>query len=159
MRATGGGYLREGINNPCFPTSKRISVLYSLPQREVELQQATSHWDERKSGGRKSPCQPFFVSALMWQQVADLHPVRHLCLDVHRKLHILKLFCMNAYRSMWQHPQRREEARDKTQAPISALFPSLSLKTVVNILPDSCHRCKHKASGVDQDSSTDRLHE
>lgn len=42
--------MRESINNPCFPTSKRIFVLYSLQQREVELQQATSHWDERKRG-------------------------------------------------------------------------------------------------------------
>lgn len=42
--------MRESINNPYFPTSKRIFVLYSLPQREVELQQATSHWDERERG-------------------------------------------------------------------------------------------------------------
>lgn len=89
--------MRESINNPCFPTSKRIFVLYSFPQREVELQQATSHWDERKSGreeitlsaflcervdvtasSRLTPCAPF-VSGCSYK-TAHFVTILHECL-------------------------------------------------------------------------------
>lgn len=40
-----------------------------------------------------------------------------------------------------------------------ALTLVLPQKTVLNILQDFCHCRTHKASGVDQDSTADRLHE
>lgn len=38
-----------------------------------------------REGEKKSPCQPFFVSTLMWQQVADLQPVHRFCVECSHK--------------------------------------------------------------------------
>lgn len=74
------GYLRQGFNNTCFPTSEEY-LSFIVPHKETwNCSKATSHWDERERGS--TPSVFLCVLVCMVATMVSVHVCAHARLCV-----------------------------------------------------------------------------